>query len=390
MGAMDKTRIVILILSFNIIAKFSLVQTDFFMPCVERRNITIVPYTGGPEYKVPHISRQTIRNAYVNKIAFLLRDLLEDPCFTVYVYCYLKKRCIRQTKNIIANLETHIHIQTDSSYHNVNIARILTDIPPASNHGAKQTLLLIQIDPNPPYERKRQMAISEIIETEHKFKKFDAVLLGLRRTPLQAELTKWMPRQNILVFKYFDFNQHIHHIMLDLMRNPQYNWFDRYTQDIKNRCRNLSESHIYLWHLKFFSRESDSFFMSDMLNNYFLDLPNVTVYEGEINISPKTEGKLYIMPFDSTFNVRSHWLEISEWKPKNKNVTNVNIVFDEKPYSIDIKHPLENMIQVMVNNHIPESPSFQNGKIRIWTHDITSPMFFKMLMEKVYSILCIV
>ena len=143
------------------VRRISLVHADFVIPCAETRNIIMVPYIGylkgaygkilGENYKV---------NGVVQLLQYLVKSLLENPCFSVYVYSLLKHRLIRQRKETyIQFLETEIQLRT-LSYPNYSIFDKLSDVSSRRDKEVyKNTLLVAHFDEQKDEEIENQLIL---------------------------------------------------------------------------------------------------------------------------------------------------------------------------------------------------------------------------------------
>ena len=83
---------------------------------------------------------------------------------------------------------------------------------------------------------------------------------------------------------------------------------------------------------------------------------------------------------------------LTNWLDERGNNINVHIIVYNKQVSVNQTMPpftLNNTVQVIVDDDIPDSPMTENGNIMmIWNEDLMSPFLINMVLEKVNSILC--
>uniref|UniRef100_A0A7M5WWI3 Uncharacterized protein n=1 Tax=Clytia hemisphaerica TaxID=252671 RepID=A0A7M5WWI3_9CNID len=201
----------------------------------------------------------------------------------------------------------------------------------------------------------------------------------------------WMPKENVIMeFENFnkssiDIDPHFHQILMDLMLNPQYNWYERYTRHIKFQCPSSTNYHFYFW-VKSVGYYYPSFlFWNNIVQDVF---PNATFHRIR-----ELTAKNVISTTGGSLITKDKLMKYMKEEEDNGEIIAIHLpFFYEKVDHTDfqpMKFNVENTINIIIkSSNIEESPVLQNGNIVAQGHYYRDPMFMKLVFEKINSILC--
>ena len=249
-------------------------HADTILPCVSVRNITFIPYIDVKESWRKYIEIELKKST--KQIMYLIKDLLETPCFTVWAFSPLQSRVIRLTDaNYLQFFETKYQaiVRTDRN----DVLRVLMNIP-QSNDDCKQTLLFYSLE---FYGENEQSLVLHQLKKIHEQKLYDVVMwCGRGYEPLCEDGREWLPKQNVIADTRFTFHRidsNLHQVLIDLMNNPQYDWSERYTQ-YQSTCRINKNVQIYFWEVKD-SLENPDPELKVLVDLFLINLlPNTTLH----------------------------------------------------------------------------------------------------------------
>ena len=124
---------------FCVVLSLSMAYGDLMSSCMEVRNVTIIPYVNvilGDIDIEPSIEEEL--NAFAMQLKYLVKSVLETPCFIVWAFSPIESRLIRLTEENYANfLETDLQAitQTDEN----EVMKVLVNMP-HNNNDNKQTI----------------------------------------------------------------------------------------------------------------------------------------------------------------------------------------------------------------------------------------------------------
>ena len=124
--------------SFCLLLSISLGSSSTILTCHGLRNITIIPHVdfdGGPNHETNDLEGSTIT------LRYLVKMLLDKPCYTVWAFSPLRSRVFRLTK------ETYVHyfgteFQANTAFDENELLNILSKMP-HNNEEQKQTLFFV-------------------------------------------------------------------------------------------------------------------------------------------------------------------------------------------------------------------------------------------------------
>uniref|UniRef100_A0A7M5XKQ2 Uncharacterized protein n=1 Tax=Clytia hemisphaerica TaxID=252671 RepID=A0A7M5XKQ2_9CNID len=361
-----------------------------------------------------------------------MKSLFDMGCFDVWIYSPMLDRSIHQTKeNYVRFLDTEwIATSTDDN----EIINLLSNIP-HSNDQVEQTLLFVSTEA----KRRSLKTISNFITKLKEIRqKQNIVILCSTNSPLFFEGKKWLDNQNVIIGDVYNkiFNTDLHRILIDLANNPQYDWRERYTGGIKNKCKISNNTKTFIWPVterKDLSLTPEVLFVVDLINDFFI---NMTIHFGS-KIVVKIKNGLVDMsnsidflmaPYKFTDRQKVSFLQknatVEQIKEQVKQVkeqfeeqvkeqvkqlkeqlkeqfkeqvkdigdNQVHIIFFYKETAPNFNQPpftFNNTIKIIIDDNITDSPMMtKDGDFMIWEIDTRSPLFTSMLIEKMYSILC--
>ena len=125
-------------LCFYVVLSLSMTWGDRILPCMEISNVTIIPHIIFDGYD--HFVRKAFLNSSM-QLRYLVKSMLDTPCFIVWVFCPLRRRLIRLTEeNYIHFWEGDLQIVTETDEN--ELIKVLENMP-HNNENNKQTLLLL-------------------------------------------------------------------------------------------------------------------------------------------------------------------------------------------------------------------------------------------------------
>ena len=342
------------------------------------------------------------------QILYLVKYLLDSPCFRVWVLSPIQSRVIKLTKDSYVNFfETEFQsiVRTDVN----DVLRVLSNIP-YNNDVNKQTLLFAVFEYRKVLSRVPQTndkyvqtlfsgsfsfeyiregsAVSDQVRDVYKRKQCDVVMLCCDGFgPLCNKSSNWLGRQHFIQDDFFNFDQfnpYLHQILMDLMNNPQYNWRQRYTQ-YRSRCQPNRQENVFFWEVFDPTVRSPNLLYGMMWEYIENLLPNATFYLVSVPRHDPRSIQYSLIP--RRFSQTDHQIR---YRP-NKNNTNpeINILMYKKEIKLLSNREMNgNKIHIIFDDTILESPLLEDNKIKIWLEDFKSPLLIKMLMERIDSFRC--
>ena len=218
---------------------------DMAVPCMEVRNVTIIPHI------VMDDNRLKLDDTfYIHKFSdtplqlrYLVKSLLDTPCFIVWIFSPTRSRVIPLTEdNYIEFImsEWQTVTRTDEN----ELTKVLVNMP-HNNVDNKQTLFFVY---HASYGQALENYFKVITRLQDMYERKQVDIVQWSLTT--SAIWKWLPKQNRIVedrFKTPKFNRHFHRILMDLMKNPQYDWHGRYSQYAHIQCRTSKEINLYVW-----------------------------------------------------------------------------------------------------------------------------------------------
>ena len=229
---------------FCMIFSVSMAWGDSISPCMEVRNVTIIPYiTENDDKYIAKLSFEKVLEKASLQLRYLVKSLLDTPCFIIWIFSPIQSRLVRLTqKNYVQIFDSKIQAEIDADQN--EIMNVLLDMP-QSNVDTKQTIFFVGLEYYPNYGRKFGEVIRQILKKYAK-KQNDIVVWSLRNGVLYSYFRTWLPKQNTIIHGS-KFNPHLHRILLDLMSNPRYDWHQRYSQYVNIQCPTTKKLNIYFW-----------------------------------------------------------------------------------------------------------------------------------------------
>uniref|UniRef100_A0A7M5XNI6 Uncharacterized protein n=1 Tax=Clytia hemisphaerica TaxID=252671 RepID=A0A7M5XNI6_9CNID len=378
--------------------------------CTDRKNITIIPHNADTDtqHHLMFYSRNEMLENTSLQLQYFIKSLLEDSCFEIWIYSPISNHCIRQTEeNYVPFLQTEWMTITHTDDN--EILDLLSHIP-QTNDEIEQTLLFVSFQYLMKLLSKGEFNFGKKLKEIRQ--KHNIVILCETLSLLCHEGEKWLGNQKVIYgFEHTNFNPYLHNILLDLAKNPQHNWRERYTREIKSECKISNHTNVFIWNLYdnfgFTTNPEDKGII--FLMKFLYDFPiNATIYYAEkhtfTNINFKhfsnLSGTFYRIPFkDLTPNLNT----LSEISTKNttgiiqeiKEIggdNQVHVIPFFKETKPNFKQPpftFNNTIRIIIDDDITESPTMnEEGDFEIWREDKCSPILISMLIEKICSILC--
>ena len=373
------------------------------MLCVKRKNITVIPHIdiyqewhGRDDWIIPKVKNQGMQ------LRYFVKALLESSCFEVWFYSPIQNSCIRQTEeNYVQFLETEWMAMTSTDDN--NILNLLSNIP-NSNDDMEQTLLFFSYYLYPKEEITNKSTIAD--KLKDKQDKYNIILICHKdNSVLCTRSENWLARQKVIhtSFSTQTFNPHLHSLLLNLIKNPSYDWYERYARN-QNHCHQQisNKTNIFIWPILLLNK-------TDARKDFLKTAFSTGILENHFSYFTPFYHALVIVdwqnrPYWGPYNLKSKDTERILWEHDGRSTSEVNKAIGELTgekihiisYSEDIipnfdapPFTFDNTIIIVVDDKITESPMInKDGNFVLWEEDIMSPLFIRMLIQKMNSIIC--
>eukprot|EP00111_Clytia_hemisphaerica_P001003 TCONS_00002910-protein len=208
---------------------------------------------------------------------------------------------------------------------------------------------------------------------------------------------KWLPQHHLVIFfalpNQFSLTD-ITKIMLDLLRNPNYNRYTNY-KTLAHHCNETNNKFkIFFWNIKKGpgEKQSEMFLNLYVLNFFTIIFPKadsfMVVQLGDNCIASSIGSSLF--PNHTNYNaddrfiaLRSH-LYSSKTKAIHVNYEMKNSAFQRDE---DIVRT-ENTVNIIVTTDPIKAPFLKNGEIIIHEEDLMSHHFLTLLIHRINFVLC--
>uniref|UniRef100_A0A7M5X158 Uncharacterized protein n=1 Tax=Clytia hemisphaerica TaxID=252671 RepID=A0A7M5X158_9CNID len=372
---------------FGVLLLVSMSWGDLMVsPCLKVRNITLIPivaikdeYDRDSDY-VYFLRKDT-------QLTFLVKSILDKPCFMFWAFSPIQSRLIRLTEeNYRAFFDTDFQAITRTDGR--EMMNVLENMP-HTNNTSKQTIFFL-VD-RYGYSSKSlekdlslEKHISTVIKKAQRMwerKESDFVVLNVNYEADQLSIP-WIRNENFISDTYGSrkFDPHLHQILMDQMLNPRYDWRERYTRHLKVQCISSKKHHFYLW-MNFSWYYPDYEFWNTIVRDV---LPNVTFH----SIITVTDTMVLRKGYTRKDKLMKY---LKEEEEENDEIVVIYLPFSrgrvDHTYFYPMKFNDENAINIILRDTFEDSPVLQNGNIVV-NDDYRNPLFFKLVFEKINSILC--
>ena len=226
------------------------------------------------------------------------------------------------------------------------------------------------------------------------------MIVILNDRQIRFNIFNWLPRHRCFLTdrigsypptrEFGLLDQHINKDLLGVLRNPNYERFQQYGG---LRCAEERHWSIFLWAGKTNYKNVEAnnkkrINSAHFYNALYVKYPDAKLFEfGE----GQTRYDYYY--FDDEGNFTFDFSDVNKTmsfiKQQDKQVIHINIEWKEKLFE-RYPGPFANghMINITLDNVLPTSPVFENGRFILWEMDLSNPLFIEKLMERITSIMC--
>ena len=183
-------------------------------------------------------------------------------------------------------------------------------------------------------------------------------------------------------------------MLLDLVNNPVRDWHGVYRR-ASNSLYSISEKiNIFVWSIRsiqnltqIVDREPPILFTLEVLDNHF---SSVASFYHALSIGGGLKNMPYWSPYWGPYLLGSNDQIIKDIRQIGGKKSHMVFYYKgTKPDFNALPFTFNETIKVILDENIPESPTVnKEGHLKIWEEDHMNPLFIKMLIEKINSIIC--
>ena len=278
---------------------------------------------------IPDFTDSDVTNYYSwRHLLILARSLVRDKCMKVSIYSPEHKRFVVISTENVDNVFATARFGEN---HNIDYTEVLNYFTDTENNtkSVEQTMLYVY-SPREDSLKSTNTLTSNQLKSFHGQEKHTVIFLCLYPSDLCKICKEWLPQNHFVLFsvlaKHF-FLTDITKIMLDSLRNPNYNRYKAYNNFNYQYMEESRKFEIYLWaHKKGPRGEQEEMFFNtfvlDFLTTLFSKADVFMVLQlGNNYVATPTESFL----FPNSLNADERWRDLkSHLKISNATAIHVN------------------------------------------------------------------